>query len=218
MFPQVCIIEPSFFSKTSGMHRRPIEGILLVSNLFSSYWPKNRINQTNSEAWVLMKVRCVIYQWIRLDKLYMLKFFFQILESFFKLTTIFKKIIVALGLCMRGLGGICADQHAFQFSDKLTGLYTLPYSYHQLLWPLPPNSLLSLLSVHPIPTPQRGHPSSPSHLPYGHERHTHLHIRGRSKAPPTLHAKPNTNTEKNTFHTCTTLPHATRHSSPSPGQ
>ena len=40
------------------------------------------------------------------------KAFFPISESFFELTTIFK-IIVVLGLCMRGGGGICADQHAF---------------------------------------------------------------------------------------------------------
>ena len=39
---------------------------------------------------------------------------FQILESFLELTTIFE-IIVALGCCMRGGRGICADQHTFQF-------------------------------------------------------------------------------------------------------
>ena len=38
-------------------------------------------------------------------------------------------------------------------------------------------------------------------LPYGHKRHTHLLIH----STPTLHAKPNTNTEKNAFNTCTTL-------------
>ena len=30
MFRQVCIIEPSFFNTTSGMHRRPFEGRHLV--------------------------------------------------------------------------------------------------------------------------------------------------------------------------------------------
>ena len=34
--------------------------------------------EMNSEAWVLIKVQCVIYQWIRLDKLY------KLMESFFK--------------------------------------------------------------------------------------------------------------------------------------
>ena len=36
MFGQVCIIEPSFFNVTSGMHRRPIEGQHLVTQ-FSIY-------------------------------------------------------------------------------------------------------------------------------------------------------------------------------------
>ena len=36
---------------------------------------------------------------------------FSNLESFFELVTFFK-IIVALGLCKPGLGGICAEQHA----------------------------------------------------------------------------------------------------------
>ena len=41
----------------------------------------------NSEALILIKVHCVIYQWIRLNKLYKLmeRFFFQISESFFEL-------------------------------------------------------------------------------------------------------------------------------------
>ena len=37
---------------------------------------------------------------------------FQISESFFELVAIFE-IIVALGLCKRGGGGIFAEQHAF---------------------------------------------------------------------------------------------------------
>ena len=51
--------------------------------------PKNI--QTNSEAWILVKVQYVIYQWIRLDKLYKLmeSFFFQISKLFFESTTIF---------------------------------------------------------------------------------------------------------------------------------
>ena len=45
---------------------------------------QNRKNiQTNSEAWMLIKVQCVIYQWIRLDKLYKpMGSFLQILNSF----------------------------------------------------------------------------------------------------------------------------------------
>ena len=37
--------------------------------------PKNI--QMNSEAWILIRVQCVIYQWIRLDKLY------KLMETFF---------------------------------------------------------------------------------------------------------------------------------------
>ena len=39
---------------------------------------KSKNIETNSKAWVLIKVQCVIYQWIRLDKLY------KLVESFFK--------------------------------------------------------------------------------------------------------------------------------------
>ena len=38
---------------------------------------KSKNIETNSEAWVLIKVQCVIYQWIRLDKLY------KLMERFF---------------------------------------------------------------------------------------------------------------------------------------
>ena len=64
---------------------------------------------------MLIKVQCVIYQWIRLDKLYkQIESFFQIPDAFFELVSYnFLKIIVALGSCMRGGGGICADRHAF---------------------------------------------------------------------------------------------------------
>ena len=73
-----------------------------------------------------------------------------------------------------------------------------------------------LHKIHPTPTPSRGNPSPPSYLPCGHKWHTHLHIHSKSTAPPTLHAKPNTNTEKKTSDTRTTLPHATPHPSPVP--
>ena len=63
---------------------------------------------------MLIKLQWVIYQWIHLNQLYKLmeSFFFQILESFFESVTIFE-IILALGLCKRGGGGICAEEHAF---------------------------------------------------------------------------------------------------------
>ena len=50
--------------------------------------PKNI--QTNREAWILIKVQCVIYQWIWLDKLLKLMWcFFPISESFLVLVIIF---------------------------------------------------------------------------------------------------------------------------------
>ena len=65
-------------------------------------------------------------------------------------------------------------------------------------------------------------------LPHLHEETqvlpltSHMDMRGThiytSTAPPTLHAKPNTNTEKHTSDTRTTLPHAAQHSSSSPGR
>ena len=49
---------------------------------------------------MLIELQCVIYQWIRLDKLYIpiRSSFFQISESYFEQATIVQ-IIVALGLC-----------------------------------------------------------------------------------------------------------------------
>ena len=57
---------------------------LQISNSFSNYWPKNEKNsQTNSEAWILIKVQYVIYQWIRLDKLYkLMEAFFEVFSKF----------------------------------------------------------------------------------------------------------------------------------------
>ena len=52
-------------------------------------WPKTENIQKNSEAWILIKVQCVIHQWIRFDKLYKpLESFFQISKSFLQLVTI----------------------------------------------------------------------------------------------------------------------------------
>ena len=39
---------------------------------------KPNIIQTNSEAWLLIKVPCVLYQWISFDTLY------KLIESFFQ--------------------------------------------------------------------------------------------------------------------------------------
>ena len=50
-----------------------------ISNFFPIYGRKPKNIQTNSEAWILIKVQCVIYQWICLNELYKLrKSFFQI--------------------------------------------------------------------------------------------------------------------------------------------
>ena len=67
-----------------------------------------------------------------------------------------------------------------------------------------------LHKIHSTPTPSRGNSSPPSYLPYGHKRHTHLHINIRSTAPPTLHVKHSTNTEKHRSDTRTT-PATTRY-------
>ena len=81
---------------------------------FQNFGRKPKNIQTNREAWILIKVKCIaMHQCIWLDKLYKLMWiFFPILELLFELVTIFK-IILALGLCKRGGGGICAEKHAF---------------------------------------------------------------------------------------------------------
>ena len=55
-----------------------MESFLQISNSFSNYWPKTENIQTNRESWnILIKVQCVIYQWIWLVELY------KLMESFF---------------------------------------------------------------------------------------------------------------------------------------
>ena len=57
-----------------------------------------------------------IYQWIRLNELYKLIWsFFQISESFFEFVkkNYTDSVVAVFGLCKRGRGGICAEQHAF---------------------------------------------------------------------------------------------------------
>ena len=52
----------------------------IISSNFD-WKPKNI--QKNSEAWILIKVQCVTYQWIRLNELYkQMESFFQISISF----------------------------------------------------------------------------------------------------------------------------------------
>ena len=59
---------------------------------FRIFGRKPKIFQKNSEAWIFIKVQCVIYKWIRLNKPYkLMESFFQISESFFKVTKFFFK-------------------------------------------------------------------------------------------------------------------------------
>ena len=75
---------------------------------------KRKNIRTNREAWILIRVQCFIYQWIRLDMLYKaMKAFFQISESFFELTYFFLNNSSVGFMHARRGGGICADQHAF---------------------------------------------------------------------------------------------------------
>ena len=63
----------------------------------------------------MLEFHCVVYQWIRLNKLYnLMESFLQMSELFFELTKK-NKMIVLLGLCKQGGGGICVDQHAVLF-------------------------------------------------------------------------------------------------------
>ena len=62
--------------------KKLMENFFQISNSFSNYVDRRRKNiQMNREAWILMKVQCVVYlyQWIRLNKLHkLMDFFFQI--------------------------------------------------------------------------------------------------------------------------------------------
>ena len=65
------------------------------------------------KAWLLIKVKCIIYQWIWLDKLYKLMWsFFQISESFFELVEFFQNNS-GVRFTQPRRGGICAEQNAF---------------------------------------------------------------------------------------------------------
>ena len=50
---------------------------------FWIFGQKTKNFQTNSKAWVLIKLQCVIYQWIRFDKLY------KLMESFLHISNLF---------------------------------------------------------------------------------------------------------------------------------
>ena len=46
---------------------------------FQNFGRKRKNIQTNSEAWILIQVQCVVYQWICLNELY------QLMESLFQI-------------------------------------------------------------------------------------------------------------------------------------
>ena len=51
--------------------------VLLKENFFQIFGQKRK-NFQSSEVWILIKLQCVIYQWIRFNELYkLLNFFFQ---------------------------------------------------------------------------------------------------------------------------------------------
>ena len=70
--------------------------------------------QKSTEAWILIKLQCVTYQWIHLNEIYKLmeNYFFQLLESFFELVTIFQNNSGVVFMQVRW-EGICAELHAF---------------------------------------------------------------------------------------------------------
>ena len=41
----------------------------------------------NSEAWIFIRVQCVIYQWVRLNK------FYKLMKSFFKFQILFSELL-----------------------------------------------------------------------------------------------------------------------------
>ena len=115
--------------------------------IFELMVEKSKNIETNSEAWVLIKVQCVIYQWIRLDKLYKLmeRFFFQISNLFLFLNywlkikkySINNKVGFMQARCGRHL---CCSARVLvlqvlsmtnEFSSKISPLYK---NWVMLLW------------------------------------------------------------------------------------
>ena len=89
-----------------------MESFYQILNSFSKFWPKTEKYSKELRGVNIDQIE-MCYKWIRLNELYkLMESCFQISESFFDSVTIIK-IIVAFGLCKRGGGGICAEQHAF---------------------------------------------------------------------------------------------------------
>ena len=55
-----------------------MESFFQILNSFQNFGQKPKNIQTIREAWISIKVQCIIYQWIWLDKLY------ELMKSFFK--------------------------------------------------------------------------------------------------------------------------------------
>ena len=49
----------------------------------SKFWRNQKNIQTNSKAWILIKLQCVIYQWTRHNELY------KLMEEFIKISNSF---------------------------------------------------------------------------------------------------------------------------------
>ena len=54
-----------------------------VSEKIPIFGPKTGKHSMNKKPWILIKLQCVVYQWIRLDKLY------KQMESFSKIKILF---------------------------------------------------------------------------------------------------------------------------------
>ena len=92
--PSVCTM---IFKRIAGLHFYPkflmlyINGFISrgqqrngklfqISNLFLIFGWIQKLFQKKSEAWILIKLQCVIYQWICLNEL------FKIMETFFSIS------------------------------------------------------------------------------------------------------------------------------------
>ena len=77
-----------FISMDSSRHALQTNGKLFLKLWIIGWKPKNI--RASREVWILIKVQCIIYQWIFIDMLYKIMIaFFKISESFFELTTFF---------------------------------------------------------------------------------------------------------------------------------
>ena len=87
----LCFYLKSLMLYTNGFVSRSSTNWWKAFLKFRIFDRKPKIFQTNSETWILIKLECVIYQWIRLDKLYKLmeiflnfKFVFELLAGNWK--------------------------------------------------------------------------------------------------------------------------------------